>query len=268
LRHSVVVVAYNSERTLEACLSAALRDLDEDGELVVVDNASSDGTAEILARFAEADPRTRAVLSKENLGYAKGANLGILASRGAYVTLLNPDAEPAPGWLKGLAPRIDDGYAAVGPVSDRIGGDQYVTNYLEDDDRPPIPLLAARLEETRQGLTVPTRMLMGVCLTLSRATLDRHGLLDEGCAMGADDLELSWRLRALGLRIGVAADVFVRHDAGVSFASLAEGEKAVRVGESDAALLGKLRSYYGEESLPRSEEIWGSDVFQSAMERL
>jgi GT2 family glycosyltransferase len=264
LRHSVVVVAYNSERTLEACLSAALRDLPEDGELIVVDNASQDGTAGILAKFAEAEARVRPIFGEENLGYARGANLGILASRGAYVTLLNPDAEPFPGLFEALTRRIDQGYAAVGPVSDRIGGDQYVAHYLEDDDRPPVSMLADRLSQTRPGLTVPTRMLMGVCLMLSRETLDRHGLLDEACALGADDLELSWRLRALGHRIAVSADAFVRHDAGVSFASLPEGEKAARVGKSDLALLTKLRAYYGA-ALPTSEEIWGSDVFQPVM---
>jgi len=262
-RHSVVIVTFNSARTLETCLWAVLTELGEEDELIVVDNASSDDTVATLNRLTARTGNIQLIRQDSNSGYSCAANLGILASTGRYVTLLNPDTEPAPGWLQGLASRIDSGYAAVGPVSDRVSEAQFVARFLESDERPPVGALTDHLAATVAGLTVPTHLLMGLCLMADRQVLVDHGLLDEGTELGADDLELSWRLRALGYRLAVAADVFVRHDQGVSFASLPEGERSDRSSRSDEALAWKLEAYYGQGAVPSSREIWGTDIFAS-----
>lgn len=265
--HSVIVVTYNSAGTLAACLNGVLPELSEDDELIVVDNASSDDTLAMVEEVTGNHSCVTVLRNGSNLGYARAANLGILASGGKYVTLLNPDTEPAEGWMAGLAARIDAGYAAAGPVSDRVAEAQFVVRFLEPDERPPLEELPAHLRATVPNLTVPTPLLMGLCLTLDREALDRHGLLDENTELGADDLELSWRLRSLGLRLAVAADVFVRHEAGASFASLPGEERISRVAESDASLMRKLEAYYGKGRVPSSTEIWDNDVFQEAMSR-
>lgn len=263
LRHSVVVVTHNSAATLEECLDAVVAELGEEDELIVVDNASREETLAIVHRYE----RAKVVRNQENVGYARAANAGILASEGRYVTLLNPDAILGPGALAGLASRIDAGYAAAGPVSDNVAEAQFAGHFLDEDDRPPLDRLGSRLAEIGRGATVPTPLLMGLCLTVSREVLDRHGLLDEGTELGADDLELSWRLRSLGYRLAVAADVFVRHYGGTSFSGLPDEERTGRSRASDAALLRKLERAYGEGAVPSSQAIWGTDVFRHALAR-
>jgi len=85
---SVVVVTYNSEQHIETCLSH----LEGRGhEVVVVDNASSDGTVELVRRRF---PDVRVIPLEENIGYGAANNVGIDATTGPYVLVLNPDAWP------------------------------------------------------------------------------------------------------------------------------------------------------------------------------
>ena len=92
-----------------------------------------------------------------------------------------------------------------------------------------------------------------------------HGLLDEAMELGADDLELSWRLRALGYSLAIAGDVFVHHKGSVSFSTLTKDEWEYRVNLSDQALVAKLKAVYGERFLLSSQQLWGCDVFSAAL---
>ena len=100
LHRSVVIVTYNSASLIEECLSRVLRSLDESDEVIVVDNASSDSTLSVVSSLAE--PRLLVLPQSENLGYSKACNIGILASRGAQIALLNPDAFVEDCWLEKL----------------------------------------------------------------------------------------------------------------------------------------------------------------------
>lgn len=84
---SVVIVNYNTRELLRACLQS-LMNQPTDAEIIVVDNASSDGSA---AMVAEAFPDVRLLAQAENTWFCGGNNLGIAAARGDYVLLLNPD---------------------------------------------------------------------------------------------------------------------------------------------------------------------------------
>jgi len=116
------------------------------------------------------------------------------------------------------------------------------------------------------GQAVETKLLVGVCVMLHRATLERYGLLDENLVLGADDLELSWRLRAAGLQLLIALDVFVHHEGHASFGTRPQEETSKLIASSDAALLAKLKRYYGP-GLPTSNDIWACPIFDEAMNR-
>ncbi|MCX6377075.1 MAG: glycosyltransferase family 2 protein, partial [Armatimonadetes bacterium] len=97
---SIVIVNWNTRDYLAACLrSIEAHPLSCEHEIVVIDNASADGSAEMVG---ESSPRARLIANAENLGYAEGNNQGIQASSGEYVLLLNPDVELKPGSLDGL----------------------------------------------------------------------------------------------------------------------------------------------------------------------
>jgi GT2 family glycosyltransferase/tetratricopeptide (TPR) repeat protein len=264
---SVVVVTYNSATLVEACAAAALAQMGPRDELILVDNASADETPEVLQGLERRDARVRVLLGDVNAGYAKGANLGMRASRGERILLMNPDVVLGPGGLGKMAACLEPGVGAVAPLSDNVGGDQFVSHHLPDDVRPPREALPETVARLHGGDWRETRMLMGLCLLLSRETLDAYGLLDEGCELGADDLELSWRLRRWGLALRVARGAFAFHVGGASFGTLPGEERRARIAASDGALLARLREFYGPDRVPSSRSLWGSDVFAEALSR-
>jgi O-antigen biosynthesis protein len=115
---SVVIPTYNGRALLETCLESVLRYLPTDRswltEIIVVDDGSSDGTAEWLAgRY----PQMRLIRLEKNSGFCAAANAGIAAARGLFIQLLNNDTEVTPGWLEaGLAPFADPTVGAVAPL--------------------------------------------------------------------------------------------------------------------------------------------------------
>jgi GT2 family glycosyltransferase len=266
-RHSVVVVTFNSKTTLEGCLRSVLKTLGPKDEIVLVDNASTDGSLALAKKLLKGHKRSKILPQTSNLGYAPAANLGLLASLGEYLVLLNPDTEVSCGWLDGLQSRIDSGFAAVGPVADNVGGDQFVSFFLPKGAHPPVSELSDYLKKTQSGRSAETRFLVGFCLMTSRAVLNDAGLLFEKTKVGADDLEFSWRLRMLGHRLAVVPEVFVRHVGNVSFNSLATEERSSVISESDAAFAKKLADYYGPSNIPSSMELFGSEVFEAALVR-
>lgn len=91
---SIIVVSYNTRQLVEDCLLSVERHLEDrlDYELIVVDNASKDGTPAWLEDFAKSRPRLKALCLQDNLGFSGGNNRGIRAARGRNVLLLNSDA--------------------------------------------------------------------------------------------------------------------------------------------------------------------------------
>jgi GT2 family glycosyltransferase len=264
LENSVVVVSFNSAKLIRECLTRVLRSLGQNDELIVVDNASRDGTARIVTELAGRDARVVFLPQASNLGYSRACNLGMLASHGAKIVALNPDAYVEECWLERLGTRLTGDVAAVGPVSDMITGDQFVGNYL-DGRQPDFERLGGIMAREQPNTVRQTKLLMGVCLMMRRDLLDLHGLLCEETALGADDLEFSCRFAELGYRLLVVPGVFVHHVGGASFATLPNLEARKMVRRSDRALLRRLKAYYGDRPVPSSQEIWGSDIFAQAM---
>ena len=121
-RLAIVIVTYNSAADVGVCLEAiptAARTTTH--EVVVVDNASADGTAALVrARW----PQTRVIDAGGNLGFARANNVGIGATASDLVLLLNPDTVPEPGALDALVAVLDAhaGVAVAGPrIVDRAG---------------------------------------------------------------------------------------------------------------------------------------------------
>ncbi len=273
-RCSVVVLTYNSMKTIETCLNSILPTLGPEDELILVDNASQDGTD----KYLEAFPSNQAIgiqksaiqmiLNAENYGFSKGCNIGMLASRGETIILLNPDTEVWPGWIEGLLlPLSDPTVGAVGPLSDNVCGDQFIGLHLPPErltSRKEIAYLI-RSQPSVSSTQLSTKLLIGFCLALKRKVLDQFGLLEEKCYVGADDLEISWRLRTLRYRLMVAKHVFVAHACGASFETAGSERKGELVAFSDAGLVDKLANYYASRNLPTSAMLWDNNIFESAL---
>ena len=262
MSRSVVVVTFNSAATVEACLQACLAELAPGDEIIVVDNASSDDTVRRVKSWAPTE-FLQIIGSERNLGYSAGANLGIRASRGEQVLLLNPDAIVSPGILRRLAARFEDPQvAAVGPVSNDVAGDQFVGFHLPPQARSGLSheQLRHRLEIEMAGRTMLTKLLIGFCIMLRRTALDRVGLLDEELFLGSDDLDLSWGLARSGYRLAIARDAYVEHRSGTSFKSLPPEHVQKLLRESSLAMHRKLEASYGAGRVPPSSELWGIEI--------
>jgi GT2 family glycosyltransferase len=108
---SIVIVNYNGRDMLSACLAPTLSQAESLGaEVIVVDNGSSDGSVDLVARVF---PAVRIVQAHRNLGFAAGCNLGVRAAAGTTVVLLNNDAVPDPDWLTQLLAALADPTVAV-----------------------------------------------------------------------------------------------------------------------------------------------------------
>ena len=105
-----------------------------------------------------------------------------------------------------------------------------------------------------------------MCLLIPRQVLDKIGLLDDRMTLGADDLDLSWRMRCHGLKLEVALDAFVHHVEHASFGARPKEETTALVAASDAILVDKLAKYYGR-NIPTSQTLWGCDIFEEALAR-
>lgn len=261
-RYSVVVVTYNSEATIRACLESVLATLGPDDEVLVVDNASSDHTSFLVASLAASDARLKFIPSADNLGFSAGSNLGLRRATGEYLVLLNPDTLVTPGWLERMCAHLVPGVGAVGPTSDYVAGLQKVSRYLPRSEREGCsPEAISEALQAKGHLAVDTKLLIGFCLMIPRSVFEEVGLLDPELFLGNDDLDLSWRLRQRGYRLLVATDVFVHHVGQVSFDSEPRERTKRLVQESTDLLARKLVSHYGPGNVPSPEEIWGIEWF-------
>ena len=211
-RLSVVVVTYNSRAAVSVTLPPLCEQLGPHDELVVVDNASADGTAVAVRALA---PSATVVENERNAGFAGGAAVGARAARGDLLVFLNPDAAPAPGFLDAIGRPAADGRgwsawmglvtADAGRSVNTSGGVIHFTGIAwAGETGAPVPGTAGGPREVA--------FLSGACLAIPRETWQRLGGFDEAFFMYQEDVDLSLRLRLAGGRLGIEPAAVVDHD--------------------------------------------------------
>lgn len=209
---SAVVVNYNARDHLLRCVHS----LRADGvaDVVVVDNGSDDGTGGALAA---SDPEARWLPSGGNLGYGRGANRGVAVATEPYVLVLNPDVLVEPGTVKTLAAALDrdPALAIVGPRVEEPDGSLYPSvrefpdlltaaghaflGYIAPRNRFSRSYKLLDWDHSRAG-EVP--WVSGSCMLVRRSAYESVGGFDERYFMYVEDVDLCWRLRGGGWRIG------------------------------------------------------------------
>ncbi|MDX6220614.1 MAG: hypothetical protein QOJ48_2295 [Frankiales bacterium] len=201
----MLVVTWNGAHLLGACLDSVLAD---GGELLVVDNASTDGTAELLARDY---PDVRVVRTAVNTGFAGGVDEGLRHVRTDVVVLLNDDATVRPGWLAAvLEPLGDPGVAAVSSKLllpdgrlNSAGGYLESSGYAHD--------LGFGAPDTGFDTEADVAYGCGAALALRVSAVREVGGLDPHYFLYYEDVDLSWRLWLAGHRIVFAPRAVVVH---------------------------------------------------------
>jgi GT2 family glycosyltransferase len=208
---SVVVVTFQSAETIKGCLAS----IPQDAEVVVVDNASDDGSAE------QADSTGAIVVrNSSNEGFARAANQGARVATGEVILFLNPDAELEPDCIARLIEAVGDdaALAIVGPSVIRS----------PDGLRPGYwPFPAARrtwIHELALHRIAPDRaadiagdgFVVGTCMLVRKSWFERLGGFDERFWLYGEDADLCWRASQLGGSSAAVAGAGVRHLGGHS----------------------------------------------------
>lgn len=223
---SLVILTHNQLEYTRRCLDSVRRFTDEPHELIVVDNASSDGTVEYLRSL----PDVRLIANADNRGFPAAANQGIRAASGRQILLLNNDTVVTTGWLKRLlrALHSEPTIGLVGPCSNCVSGEQQVA--VGYDDLAGFDGFAWDWGKRHDGRRSDTDRLIGFCLLIRREVVDRIGLLDERFGLGCfEDDDYCLQALQAGWRAVIAWDAFVHHyggrtfvGSGVDFAALME----------------------------------------------
>lgn len=212
---SVIIVNYNVKHFLEQCLHSVQKALNNiDGEIIVVDNNSVDGSTQLVkAKF----PGVRLIANKKNAGFSKANNQGIKEAKGKYVLLLNPDTVVEEDTLSKVTGFMDQHPEAGGLGVKMIDGKG---NFLPESKRGlPTPWVAFckmfglsklfpnskkfgkyHLSYLGENEVHEVDVLAGAFMLLRKETLDKVGLLDETFFMYGEDIDLSYRITQEGYK--------------------------------------------------------------------
>jgi GT2 family glycosyltransferase len=235
---SIIVVAYNGRDALSACLDSVFSHIQNiDFEIIVVDNASNDGAAEMVA---EKFPQVLLIRNERNEGFSAANNHAFKIAKHDYVLMLNPDTlvteHAVDTLLQVLTQQPDVGI--VGPlILDHQGRTvlackrgpknlwrSFLHLLLIDAlfHRAALWLLGEVYEawqERGYRLRSETHFVQGSCMLMRRSDLEAIGYLDESVPLYLDDVDLCERFRKAGKRILFVPDALVIHEGGVSVRS-------------------------------------------------
>lgn len=234
---SVVIVTYNNATEIDGCLASILGQ-PEARQILVVDNASTDGTVAVLERIAASEPRIRVLHNAMNLGFGSACNQALRLCSEPLVLLLNPDAAALPGALEALARGFAE-HPGAGILGLKVYDWDGTTVQLSCRAFPGFGTALAHRYSllTRLWPRNPwsSRYLSssfdhdrvaafdwvsGCAMGLRRASLEKIGLFDEIFFMYCEDVDLCRRARNAGLDVLYLPTAQVRHRIGGSSRSV------------------------------------------------
>jgi GT2 family glycosyltransferase len=236
IRARVIVVNWNGRRWLGDCLRSVEAQGEPGVEIVLVDNASTDGSVDDVRRDF---PNVRVIALDRNEGFARANNLGAKDATADYLVFLNNDTRARPGWLRALFAGVESD-PAVGLVASRLVYmnrpdliDSAGDGYLRCGG-------AFKVWHGRPTATAPgERDVFGVCgaaFLIRRSLFDMLGGFDEKLFMIYEDVDLSFRARLSGARALYAPDATVDH-----------------VGSASVGRVSDTAVFYGQRNL---EWVW------------
>jgi GT2 family glycosyltransferase len=235
---SIIIVSYNARADLERCLASLHEGRPSVAhEILVVDNLSSDGSADAARRWGN----VRVIESGANRGFAAANNIGIRASRGVNLLLLNGDTVVPPGAIDRLMRELQQHHdaAVVGPrLVDGSGlaelsfgemlsplSELRQKRLTRRNDARQDPSITRRVEEMTRREQWPD-WVSGACLLVRRADAEAVGLFDERYFMYAEDVDFCAAIRARGRRVLFTPSVEIVHLRGRSAASAPSATRA------------------------------------------
>lgn len=216
---SVIIVSYNNEGHIQKCIASVLRNLPDKGEVIVIDNKSTDQTVKELEKFGD---RIKLIKSDTNLGFSKGCNLAAREALGEYLLFLNSDTQvtkytdllnfyevtPDAGIV---APKLvtfdNEVQASVRKLPTIWGAIQEFIFGVENAYSQYVPIT----EEP-----VKVEAVYGAAMLIKRDLFESVLGFDEKFFLYYEDVDLSRRIKALGREIYYYPGVIIKHLVGAS----------------------------------------------------
>jgi hypothetical protein len=250
---SIIIVNWNTRDLLDRCLTAVFATVRRPAEVIVVDNASSDGSADMVA---ERHPECILFRNAENLGFAEANNQAMRIARGHFILLLNSDTKPLEGCIDGMAGFLQT-HPAYGAVACQLVHED--GSLQRSCRRFPsfLTLLAVHtsVRYSKTGQRQLDRLYMrdwdhrtdrdvdqpaAACLLLRAEVPRRVGLFDANCFLLYNDVDLCKRVRAAGYRIAYESRLRTLHKESASL------EKYPRLSEEGLRnVMHFVRKHYG-----------------------
>jgi len=203
MRASIVIPVWNGRQWLPTCLDSVLEQAGVEVEIIAVDNASKDDSAELIASTY---PQVRLIRSPSNRGFSGGCNLGIKASQAEILILLNQDTSVRPGWLTSFLQTFADdltvgivggkGLYPDGQQIQHAGGWLAWPRGIADHYGHREP------DDGRWDAQVDVEYVTGAAMGIRREVVERIGLLDESFWPGYyEDVDYCLRAQAAGYKV-------------------------------------------------------------------
>ncbi len=219
---SVIVVTYNNIEFTRACLKSI--DLYSDYvnlEIIIIDNASSDGTQKYLEEWSVLGANRSLILNDTNRGFSAAHNQGLAIAKGEYLILLNNDTYVTPGWIRTLYRhfRCDSEIGLIGPVTNNIGNEAKID--IQYSNMEQMIQISKAYTYKHVGQLFPLRTAAFFCVMMSRVVYEKVGVLDEEFGLGFfEDDDYCRRVEKENFKIMCAEDVFIHHHLSASFMNL------------------------------------------------
>ena len=227
---SICLVSWNTRELLRQCIGSILDTKNElRVEIFVIDNASSDGSADMVETYF---PQVKLIRNTENVGFAQANNQGIKQSKGRYVFLLNPDTIVLEGTLKHLSAFLDHQPDAGAVAAKLLNADwtlqysirkfpDYLTPFTENPDLYNVPFMRkhaylSRMRNWDHNDLREVEQPAGAAFMVKRSVIETIGTLNNRYHMFFEDVDLCLRIRKSGWRIYYFPEARIIHFGGQS----------------------------------------------------
>jgi len=212
---SIIILTHNSFRYTMECIKSILAYTKNKYELIIVDNASTDGTVQYLKSLENAT----LIINNSNRGFSGGCNQGFREANGEYIVLLNNDTIVTEGWLSNLIKWLesDENIGIVGPRSNFVLPQQAVTK-TPYKSMKEMQEFAAQWAEINSDKGFAVDYLSGFCMVFRKDLIKQIGGFDERFYPGYfEDTDFSIRTSIFGKKLWVANDVYIHHHGSSSY---------------------------------------------------
>ena len=232
---SIIILSYNTLEMLQLCI-ASIREYTEVGtyEIIVVENASKDGSAEWLKEQGD----LRCIYNEENQGFPRGCNQGLKIAEGTELLLLNSDTVVTKDWLSNLRRALysDPAVGAVSCVTNCCSNNQQIEVSYQGMEE--MQAFAADYNKSNPASWEKKTTLVGFCYLFKREVFDKVGFLDEQFSPGNfEDDDYSLRILQQGWDLLLCHDTFIHHFGHASFSKGYGDQEAAEKARRSNALI-------------------------------